>query len=331
MSSSNLVSILIPAYNEEKYLDDCLSSIHKQSYKNWEAIVVNDFSIDHTKQIIDSWRAKDSRIVGLENNTKGIIPALSLAYNKANGKYITRMDADDIMPINKLEVLMSLYSKNPGAVVTGKVKYFNAFGEGFIQYQNWLNHLMENNCHYSEIYRECVLPSAAWLTTKDVIDKIGGITTNTYPEDYDLVFRMYKMKVPIVASSKVVHQWRDHEERASRNDPNYSDFTFLELKLNNFLSIDFDNEQPLVLWGAGQKGKRLAKMLLNRSIPFKWVCNNENKINKEIYGKALESSTNIPNTPNSTQIIFTVANPHEQKLIKEAINKNRVIRSYWFC
>ncbi|MCB9295170.1 MAG: hypothetical protein H6559_18915 [Lewinellaceae bacterium] len=91
--------------------------------------------------------------------------------------------------------------------------------------------------HYQEIYREC--PSLpGWMVYREALLVCGGFGQDAYPEDYDLAFRFYKHRLRIAASRDVVHLWRDHPGRASRNVAFYADPTFLSLKMKYFLEID---------------------------------------------------------------------------------------------
>ena len=92
----------MPVKNTSAYLEACLNSVLQQSEPNWELIAVDDHSTDDSKAILNEFAAKDPRIKVLENSKKGIISALQLAYSKSSGKFITRMDSDDIMIPEKL-------------------------------------------------------------------------------------------------------------------------------------------------------------------------------------------------------------------------------------
>ena len=99
------ISILMPVKNAESFLTECLDSIISQSYENWELIAVDDGSSDDSLQILKNYEQSDQRITAYRNDGVGIIDALRLAYNYSQGGMITRMDADDIMTSDKLEVL----------------------------------------------------------------------------------------------------------------------------------------------------------------------------------------------------------------------------------
>ncbi len=241
------------------------------------------------------------------------------------------MDADDLMFENKLEDLQKvLLSSNQKSVAIGKVNYFKyngtEIGNGYLKYQNWINKLAENKNSFSEIYKECPIPSPSWMMKTEVFDEIGGFNSNVYPEDYDLAFRMYKAKLNILSTSDIVHDWRDYETRTSRTDDNYKDNRFLELKIDYFLSLDYNKNKILVLQGAGKKGKFLAQKLIERKTEFTWTCGVSTKIGHNIYGVVLKDSKE---ELLEAQIIVVIANPEEQARIKaEEKSSNEY---FYFC
>lgn len=100
--STPLVSVILPAFNAEMFLRESISSILNQSLKNIELIIINDGSTDSTEDIIKSF--SDNRIVYLKNTINlGIIKTLNKGIDNAKGKYIARMDADDISMPNRLK------------------------------------------------------------------------------------------------------------------------------------------------------------------------------------------------------------------------------------
>ena len=121
------ISILMPVKNAMPYLKKCLESILHQTYRDWELIAVNDGSIDESVSILRSFAAIDKRIKFIPaNQGVGIIDALKLAYSFSSGNFITRMDADDIMTSDKLEVLAhQLMQFGPGHLALGQVEYFS--------------------------------------------------------------------------------------------------------------------------------------------------------------------------------------------------------------
>ena len=318
--------------NAMPYLSECIDSIINQTLTDWELVAVNDHSTDDSFKMMQHYAQIDSRIRVFNAKGKGIIDALQQAFSHTSGHFITRMDADDIMPSKKLELFLEKLYHIPSAVVTGKIKYIGEnLREGYIKYETWMNNLMESNSHYNQVYRECVIPSPAWMMERKLFESIGGFSPNTYPEDYDLTLRIYEHRIPIIAVQEVVHIWRDYQERTSRNDPHYAFNAFEELKTAYFLKTDYVATKKLVLWGGGKKGKNIALLLQEHQIDFIWACNNPKKIGQEIYNQTMTDINLVFDEKSEFQSIIAVAQPDEQTLIKKALKAMPHVEPFWFC
>ena len=328
-----MISIIMPAKNAALFLKSCLDSILSQSFQHWELLAVDDHSSDNTYKILQQYSKADRRIKYLQNKGFGIIEALQTGYQASVGEHVTRMDADDLMPVNKLQVMNeSLMRATRPTVVTGKVKYISegVLGEGFIKYQDWLNLQIDQNKQYQEIYKECVIPSPCWMTTRKSFEYCGGFNSTTYPEDYDLCFRFYQQGLVINGLDKVLHIWRDHELRASKTDRNYAENSFLSLKVKYFKKIDFDPRRQLLLWGAGKKGKKLAALLAQNDIPFIWACNNTNKIGHTTHSHVMQDIDKVFTKEIPMQAIIAIADPGAQQEIKSMLQDKHKIEAFWF-
>lgn len=317
MSNDVLVSILMPVKNTAVFLPECLDSIIAQTATNWELIVIDDHSTDKSYTVLLEYAKKDKRIKPHRNNGVGIIAALRLAFDKSTGTLITRMDSDDVMHNDKLNVLQQdLLKEGRGSVALGLVSYFSEkpLGEGYQNYELWLNKLTTSGSNFNEIYKECVIPSPCWMIHRDDLEKCGAFYPDRYPEDYDLCFRFYEKGMKSLRCNKVLHYWRDYPERTSRNHEHYADNGFLDIKEHYFFKLNYDENRPLILWGAGKKGKTMAKKIIERKEPFYWICDNPKKIGKEIYGQILTDNKSVEDMRNPQHII-TVANPTAQKEI----------------
>jgi len=321
----------MPVRNAAPFLDDCLNSILQQNYTHWELIAVDDHSTDESWEVLNTFSEKDERITLFKNEGKGIIAALNLAFNNAKGELITRMDADDRMSPNKLDLFVQkLDQSGLGHLAVGLVEYFSktALGDGYVKYAQWLNTLTLGQSNFEEIYRECVIPSPNWMLHKEDLIACGAFHPEIYPEDYDLCFRMRRQNFKIVSISEVTHYWRDHQARSSRNDPNYLDNRFIDLKCQYFATDDFDEASTVIIWGAGKKGKLIASQFQKLNIPFRWMSNNEKKIGKEISGIIIENE-DILQTIENPQLIISIAAKDAQSHIQETIN-SLTCRPYFF-
>lgn len=98
MTTSNpLVSVIIPVYNTESFLDSCLWSVVQQTYKELEIIIVNDGSTDRSEDIINKYRKLDTRIIYIYQKNKGLPSARRTGVDIASGKYIQHLDSDDCL------------------------------------------------------------------------------------------------------------------------------------------------------------------------------------------------------------------------------------------
>lgn len=329
-----LVSILTPFKNVSKYLDDCLTSIIKQSYQNWELLIVDDHSVDNSYSIVEKYTKSDRRIKLYENDKSGIISALQLAYSKSSGTYVTRMDSDDIMTEDKLEIMVNqLEHYGRKHIALGLVQYFSETGisDGYAKYETWLNKLTKTGTNYDEIYKECVIASPCWMIHRDDLDLCDAFNPNRYPEDYDLTFRFYEHGFTCIPNNNLLHYWRDYSTRTSRTHEHYVQNYFLDIKLYYFLKLDYDVSRPLTLWGAGFKGKSVAKSLVEKNIEFHWICDNYKKIGKSIYGVKLQPFNDLLYIKNP-QTIVTVANMEAQKDIISYFQKLKMesVKDYFF-
>lgn len=114
---SDLISVIVPVYNAEKYLRKCIESIIKQTYSNLEIILINDGSEDDSKNICDEFALKDERIVLIHKKNEGVGSARNDGLNRATGKYIAFVDCDDYIEKDTIEILYNnLIEKNVDCV-----------------------------------------------------------------------------------------------------------------------------------------------------------------------------------------------------------------------
>ena len=335
MTNKPLVSIIMAVKDTAPFLPDCLDSIINQTYTNWELLAVNDHSSDATPEILAAYAQKDSRIRFLNSDRPRLIPTLQVGYAEAKGELINRMDSDDKMPDYKLAVLVEEWQKyGKGHVIAGGTEHFvdeGEVGDGFLRYEKWLNEVARTNTHYQQIYKECVIPSHCWLMHKEDFDAVDAFEPIIYPEDYDLCFRMYRHGLKVIGIDVVLHHWRDRSNRISRTWDEYKDNRYFDMKLRFFYELDRDRNRPLVLWGAGRNGKDMAKLIQTYDDTFHWICDNQNKIGKDIYGVKMEHYEAL-NTIENPQIMIVVASPDGKKEIQEILDKQgkQPVKDYWY-
>ncbi|MEQ9377750.1 MAG: glycosyltransferase family 2 protein [Imperialibacter sp.] len=107
-----LISIIVPCYNQGEYLNESLSSIESQTYENWECLIINDGSTDNSANIAEAWCKKDQRFICCEKKNGGLSSARNVGLDRARGKYIQFLDADDVIERGKLELSVQELAKD---------------------------------------------------------------------------------------------------------------------------------------------------------------------------------------------------------------------------
>lgn len=120
-----MISIIIPVYNVEKYLDECLHSVFKQTYKDWECILVDDGSSDNSGIICDKWNKIDSRFICIHQINQGVSVARNIGLKKAKGEYVIFVDSDDFIEQDYLfNLKKNISCKNIDIVISGIAKIY---------------------------------------------------------------------------------------------------------------------------------------------------------------------------------------------------------------
>lgn len=125
----SLVSIIVPVYNVEKYLNECIESIVNQSYENIEILLINDGSTDFSGKMCDEWAKRDNRINVFHQKNKGISAARNLGIEKSKGEYLIFIDSDDYVDKNYVEYLYQSLVQNKTDMALCGFNYVNEDGE----------------------------------------------------------------------------------------------------------------------------------------------------------------------------------------------------------
>ena len=119
MRTQPLVSVLMPAYNADVFIGEAIESILSQKYENFELFVVDDGSKDNTAPVVKRYQASDSRLILITQQNQGRPGARNTCLEKANGKYIAWVDADDICLPDRLPLQVDYLEKQPKVGVCG--------------------------------------------------------------------------------------------------------------------------------------------------------------------------------------------------------------------
>ena len=152
--NNDLISIIVPIYNSEAYLEKCINSIILQTYKNWELLLINDGSIDHCKEICNSYAEVDRRIKVFHKENEGVSTARNIGIDNAKGKWIAFIDSDDFVREKYLENLLSHTSDNVDLVISYAEWFYNdtskknLYPSKLVQEDRFYLIFTENGIHY---------------------------------------------------------------------------------------------------------------------------------------------------------------------------------------
>lgn len=188
-SSMILLTIILPAYNAEKYISESIDSILGQTFIDFELLIADDGSTDNTKRIID--RYTDSRIKKLHNEKNlGKTATVEKLYKYAGGKYISIHDADDISKPSRFELQVAALEANPALVMCG-TSFITIDEKGDIIEENAMDTNYESikqNIKYTSQFH-----GPTMVFRKEITDKLGEIYRPYFKdnnEDTDLAFRL---------------------------------------------------------------------------------------------------------------------------------------------
>lgn len=197
------VSIVVPCYNQEKYLAETLDSVIAQTSDSWECIIVNDGSTDHSEAIIDEYCAKDSRFTKLNQENQGLAASRNNGIKAAKGKYILPLDGDDKIGTQYIELAQKEFEKNPKLkLVYCKSEFFDAKnGPWDLPKYDYESLLFANHIFCSGIFKkEDYLKTGGY----DTLMKFGY-------EDWEFWIQLLKKGDDVVQLDSVQFYYRQRE------------------------------------------------------------------------------------------------------------------------
>lgn len=194
MGENPIISVIVPVFNVDKYLDQCIGSILNQTFTDFELILVNDGSFDYSYKICKEYAAKDSRVRVLSQENKGLSAARNLGIENAKGQYLSFVDSDDYVIPEYLDCLYTILIENDAEVVIGEFYRYNE--ETNMLYY----HITDDDLSHSKLDRDESINNlltmnnftAAWgkLYKKSIFDSLR-FPEGRYYEDNHVLIKIY--------------------------------------------------------------------------------------------------------------------------------------------
>lgn len=188
--NTTLVSIVMPAYNCEKYILEAINSVIAQTYQNWELLVIDDGSTDNTLQIINEMGKKDARIKPLQNEKNmGVSATRNRGIDLASGDWIAFLDSDDMWDTTKLEKQLKVAEKHSAEFLYTGASYINEEGEAY----KGIFEIPEK-VTYKKLRNQNVISCSSVLVKKKYFKNIK-MENDDMHEDYAVWLRILKLGI----------------------------------------------------------------------------------------------------------------------------------------
>ena len=206
----DLISIIVPIFNTEKYLHQCLDSILSQSYENFECLLINDGSTDASASICREYIAKDARFRYFEKENGGVSSARNLGIERSGGAYITFIDSDDWIEFDYLEVLYSAIIQETADISVSTYRTYE------MSKNQWLFHAFKRVEHQKVFSRQELLNQLMFLHSfdssygfvscklvrKSILNGIWFNESTHLGEDMEFWFKLYLIAEKSVFSNR---------------------------------------------------------------------------------------------------------------------------------
>lgn len=267
------ISVIMCVYNtNEKYLREAIESILSQSFADFELIIVNDGSEPYVRDVILSYR--DNRIKYYENKTNlGIVASSNLAIEKALGKYIAKMDSDDIAHTQRLQIQYEYMENHTDTGVVGAVAQFINSRENSPA-PPWINlkypHVFTSkDIENANLFDYCSMCNSSAFMRRDLFEKFGKYSpSDSYCEDFAFWLRLIgKTKIENIPKVLVYYRYHDNNATLLHKTRNEIKSEFLRLKYQKAI-YNINTHGIFKIWLKRYNKRKISASELRRYIDY---------------------------------------------------------------
>lgn len=291
----------MPCHNCAQTLPAALDSLVEQSFSDFEILAVNNGSTDATAELLRSYTVLEPRLRVLSLNQAGIVTALNYGLAQAKGRYIARMDADDICLPTRLQDQIDYLQTHPRVGLAGGLVIHLDGQEpspGRAAYVQWHNSLITPEQCAVHRFVECPIAHPSFMFCRSLVSQYGGYLYGQLPEDYELVLRLAEHGVGLGKVPKPVLIWRDGPTRLSSRDPRYFPPAMYSLKspfLARWLAKNNPYHPEVIILGSGRESRKRVAWLEQEGIRVTAYADiSSGKIGQKINGLQVLSVDKLP-------------------------------------
>ncbi len=267
------ISVVIPVYNAEPYLQEAMDSIVNQTFRDLEIICINDSSTDNSPAILESYAKQDSRVVILQNEVNlGIVDTLNKGLAAASGEFIARMDSDDIAELNRFQIQLDFMNLHPEIGICGSE--VTKFGK--------VNRRVKLPISSEEIraalFFNCCLMHPTVLMRADLLKKynLKYDRTCNNSEDFELWTRCAEF-FDLANIPRSLLKYRVHEKSISSSkeqEQKQKTLKIIKKQFERCFSLEFDEDKLLLLFDSKDLNEKTY-------VDFEDICNRLIDLNKK--------------------------------------------------
>ena len=296
------LSVVMAVYNAEKYIEASIESILKQTFNDFEVIIINDGSTDNTSYYLSEIKDKRVKVYNSDKNS-GVAKALNAGIKLTSGEYIAIADADDIYKKNRFEIEVNFLNENKEIHVVGSfVNYFTSEKnvEESLRFKNIKKNFepqlfevnsLERVDEYLKYY--CCIINSTIMFRRDILKDFVYNSKFTSSMDYELFYNLNKKGYKMFNINEVLANIRVSNESITGKVSNKN----LKLIFNQLYEIKaeeiekiFKNEDSIYIWGAGGYGSGFLSILSEKGIKIKgFIDSNESKWGTKLNEKIINS------------------------------------------
>ncbi|MBL3581900.1 glycosyltransferase [Oleidesulfovibrio alaskensis] len=323
------VTVLMPVYNAAgllrqgaSALEAAVHSVLCQQFHSFELLAVDDGSTDGTAGVLHRLAAQDQRMRVLHVSHGGIVSALNAGLAAARGRYIARMDADDICHPHRLALQAAHLDSHPETgLVACRVRFAGdrAACGGYARYVDWTNTLLSSQDIALGRFRESPFAHPSVMFRASTVHAHGAYADGPFPEDYELWLRWLECGVRMAKLPQTLLDWYDPPTRLSRTHGNYGTDNFYRLKtryLARWLAARNPHHPHVTVIGAGRTSRRRAALLREHGIVIdRWIDVDPRKIGNVVDGARVHGRDALPEAGRGFSLAYLAGHGAAEELV----------------
>lgn len=332
------VTVTLPSFNAEATLAPCLDSLLAQTYPGFEIVAVDDGSTDGTANLLREYARRDARVRPVFIEHGGVALAAMAGIDAARGRYIARMDADDLALPERLATQAAHLDAHPGVGLVGcRVRFGGDRTQagGYAHYVDWTNTLLSREAIANHRFVELPVPNPSIMFRREVVEQHGGYLQGGFPEDYELQLRWLERGVVMEKVDAELLIWNDPPTRLTRTDERYDPDAFYRVKaayLARWLAANNPGHPTVHILGAGRPTRKRADILLDHGIRIDAYYDlDPRKVGHVVGGRPVLHREEVP-PPGEVFLISYVASRGAREDIAEFLaGRGYVLGKHWIA